>query len=85
MNFGSTFSKVPASTFSEGRGLGLGPNPDSGSLYKVCYQLVKKLIVELKKENPFKFKLFLPLLGTFYTQMSFSSAFYKLTRGSRLS
>ena len=48
-------------------------------------QPVYTLIKELKNENPTKFKLILPVLGTFHTQMSFLSAIYKRTNGSGLS
>ena len=48
-------------------------------------QPVYTLIVQLKNENPKKFKLNLPFLGPFHTHTSLISAIYKLFHGSGLS
>ena len=47
-------------------------------------QPVYTFIVELKCENPEKFKLILPVLGSFHIQMSFMSAIYKRIQNSNI-
>lgn len=47
-------------------------------------QPVYAYIVELKNENPDKFKLVLPVLGSFHTQMSYMYTIYKHLRGSNI-
>ena len=47
-------------------------------------QPVYALIVDIKNEHPEQFKLILPFLGTFHTQMSFMSAINKQFKGSGL-
>ena len=47
-------------------------------------QPVYAFIVELKNENPEKFKRILPVLGSFHIQMSFMSAIHKRIQGSNI-